>query len=51
MIDFIGTILTSYEYRMIEFTKTITPPEIKENIEPLKGDDEKVRKYGIQFGI
>ena len=32
---------------MIKFTETVTPPEIKENLEPLKGDDEKVRNYGI----
>ena len=37
--------------RMIEFCKTITPPEITESLEPLKGDDEKVRKYGVEFGI
>ena len=36
---------------MIDFCKTITPPEIKESIEPFKGDDEKVRKYGIEFGV
>ena len=50
MIDSIGNISFIIN-RIIDFCKTITPPEIKESIEPLKGDDEKVRKYGIEFGI
>ena len=48
MIDSIGNISFIIN-RIIDFCKTITPPEIKESIEPLKGDDEKVRQYGIEL--
>lgn len=27
------------------------PPEILESLEPIKTDDEEVRKYGIEFGV
>lgn len=36
---------------MIEFTKTKIPQEIFEALEPLKTDDELVRKFGIEFGV
>lgn len=51
MIDFSGMILLTNPHRMIEFTKTVTPKEILESLEPLKGDDGAVRKYGVDFGV
>lgn len=37
--------------RMLKFTKTKVPKEILDNLELIKGDDEKVIEYGIAFGI
>lgn len=36
---------------MIEFCKTKIPADVIESIEPIKNDDEEVRKFGIQFGV
>lgn len=36
---------------MIEFCKTKVSNEMLEAIEPLKNDDEEVRKFGIKYGI
>ncbi len=38
-------------YRTIKFSKTVVPNKILEALEPMKNDDEEVRKYGIEFGI
>ena len=35
---------------MIEFCKTKVPSAIYEGMEPIKTDDELVRKFGIDFG-
>jgi len=32
---------------MIEFCKTKIPADVIESIEPIKNDDEEVRKFGI----
>ena len=37
--------------RSVEFCKTIVPKYIEDALEPIKTDDEEVRKYGIQFGV
>ncbi len=36
---------------MINFSKTIVPKKILEALEPLKNDDEEVRRYGIEYGV
>ena len=36
---------------MISFCKAKVPTDILEALEPLKNDDEEVRKFGIEFGI
>jgi methylenetetrahydrofolate reductase (NADPH) len=36
---------------MIEFCKTKVPMEITESMEPIKSDDELIRKFGIDFGV
>ena len=36
---------------MVEFCKTKVSNEMLEAIEPLKNDDEEVRKFGIEYGI
>lgn len=38
-------------YRTINFSKTKVPKLIYDSLEPIKNDDEEVRKYGVQFGI
>ncbi len=37
-------------YRSVDFCKTEVPNQINEALEPIKADDEEVRKYGIKFG-
>ena len=34
---------------MISFTKTIIPDEIYAKMEPIKNDDEAVRKFGTEY--
>ncbi len=36
---------------MIQFCKTRVPHFILDSLEPIKADDEEVRKYGIEFGV
>ena len=36
---------------MINFSKTIVPKKILEALEPMKTDDEEVRRYGIDYGV
>ena len=36
---------------MIDFSKTIVPKKILQALEPMKADDEEVRRYGIEYGI
>lgn len=38
-------------HKMIKFTKTKVPQFIYDMLEPIKNDDEKVRDFGIKFGI
>ena len=37
--------------RTIGFCKTNVPQSLADALEPLKADDEKVRKFGIEFGV
>lgn len=37
--------------KTIKFCKTNVPPELWEDLEKIKNDDEKVREYGVQHGI
>lgn len=37
--------------RMTDFCKTDVPQHIRDALEPIKGDDEAVKNYGIQLGI
>jgi len=37
--------------RTISFCKTKVPQRIYDALEPIKNDDEEVRKFGIEFGI
>lgn len=37
--------------RTIQFCKTIVPQVILDGLEPIKNDDEEVRKYGVKFGV
>jgi len=37
--------------KMLSFTKTAVPKQIFEALEDIKDDEEKVRNYGIKFGI
>lgn len=37
--------------RTIQFCKTKVPPHIFEALDPIKNDDEEVRKQGVRFGI
>jgi methylenetetrahydrofolate reductase (NADPH) len=37
--------------KMLGFTKTAVPKQIFEALEDIKDDEEKVRNYGIKFGI
>ena len=43
----INSYLIYLPYRMIEFSKTKVPDFVKDALEPIKGDDEEVRKYGV----
>lgn len=45
------TIVFKYAYRMLTFTKTNVPSEVLEALEPIKQDDEEVRKFGTKFCI
>ena len=47
----INSYLIYLPYRMIEFSKTKVPDFVKDALEPIKGDDEEVRKYGVQYGV
>jgi methylenetetrahydrofolate reductase (NADPH) len=52
MRDFISKIIKALlSYRMIQFCKTRVPNEILQALEPIKADDEEVRKFGIEYGI
>lgn len=35
----------------MQFCKTIVPKQITDDLEPIKNDDEEVRKYGVKFGV
>lgn len=37
--------------KTIDFCKTNVPKFLSDAIEPLKGDDEKVRNFGVEFGM
>lgn len=37
--------------RTVNFCKTNVPQFLSDAIEPIKNDDEKVREYGVEFGI
>ena len=37
--------------RSVQFCKTKVPQKIIDNLEPIKNDDEQVRKYGVREGI
>jgi methylenetetrahydrofolate reductase (NADPH) len=37
--------------RMLSFTKTKVPQKLLDTIETIKDDEEKVRAYGVEFGI
>jgi methylenetetrahydrofolate reductase (NADPH) len=37
--------------RSVSFCKTKVPQKIMDNLEPIKNDDEQVRKYGVREGI
>lgn len=53
-IDLLGKILiivNRHFSRTINFCKTKVPQYIYDDLEPIKTDDEEVRKYGVQFGI
>jgi len=38
-------------HRTLKFTKTMVAQEILDKLETLKGNDEKVREYGVEVGI
>ena len=38
-------------HRMCKFTKTMVPPHILESLEEIKGDDEAVQAFGVQYGV
>ena len=38
-------------YRRVEFCKTKVPEGVLQALEPIKNDDEEVRKFGIEFGV
>jgi len=37
--------------RTVAFCKTNVPEFLSQSIEPIKSDDEKVREFGVEFGI
>lgn len=37
--------------RMCKFTKTKVPAQILERLEELKGNDEAVQAFGVEFGV
>jgi hypothetical protein len=37
--------------RTVNFCKTNVPQFLSDSIEPIKNDDEKVREFGVEFGI
>lgn len=37
--------------RTVKYCKTNVPKELSDQIEPIQNDDEKVREFGVQYGI
>ena len=37
--------------KTVEFCKTNVPKFLSDSIEPIKNDDEKVREFGVEFGV
>lgn len=38
-------------HRMCKFTKTTVPNHILESLEGIKGDDEAVQAFGVEYGV
>lgn len=37
--------------KTIKYCKTNVPPQLRDSLEPLKADDEKVRQFGVEFCV
>ena len=37
--------------KTIKFTKSNVPDDLTEALEPIKADDDKVRNFGVEYGI
>ena len=37
--------------RTVNFCKTNVPQYLQDSLEPIKNDDEKVREFGVEYGI